>query len=297
MIKTGGGVALGRALLNFIKIRLMRILKVKCLDKPGIISKISTVVYENGCNIIKLDEYVEPEQKYFFFRAEIEGSASGERLVEEIEGVLGSEAEVSLSVPSKKGVVILATREQHCLGDILLRSQGPLNIEIRAVIANHPDLETLTRRFDVPFHLISHENLGREAHAQRMAERIDKYAPEYILLAKYLRILPASFVERYPNQIINIHHSFLPAFIGANPYHQAFKRGVKIIGATSHCVTEGLDEGPIIEQDILHIDHSYNALELSALGKDVEQLVFSKAIKYVTEDRVFVHRNKTVVFK
>ena len=275
----------------------MQILKVKCLDKPGIISKISTVVYDNGFNIIKLDEYVEPEQNYFFFRAEIEGNTAGSRLQDEIEGVLGQDASVSLSEPRKKKVVILATREPHCLGDLLLRSQGPLNIEVQAVVANHPDLETLTRRFDVPFHLVSHENLSREAHARQMAERIDQYNPDYILLAKYLRILPASFVERYPSRIINIHHSFLPAFIGANPYHQAFKRGVKIIGATSHFVTEGLDEGPIIEQDILHIDHSYSASELSALGKDVEQLVFSKAVKYVTEDRVFVHRNKTVVFK
>ncbi len=275
----------------------MRILQVKCIDDIGIISKISTVLCQNNINIIKLDEYVEPEQKYFFCRAEIEGDDHGVELIDEIKHVLGREATVSLRGPRKKKVVIMATREPHCLGDILLRSQGPLNIEVQAVIANHPDLETLTRRFDIPFHLVSHENLSREQHAAKIAEHIDEYGPEYILLAKYLRILPPSFVGRYPNQIINIHHSFLPAFIGANPYHQAFKRGVKIIGATSHFVTEELDEGPIIEQDILHIDHSYSAAELSALGRDVEQLVFSKAIKYVTEDRVFVHRNKTVVFK
>lgn len=275
----------------------MRILKVTCLDKPGIISKLSTVIYQHEINIIKLDEYVEPEQNYFFCRAELEGDQPEQGLVEDIRQVLGEEADISLSKPRNKRVVILATREPHCLGDILLRSQGALNIEVQGVIANHPDLETLTRRFDVPFHLVSHENLSREAHALKIAEKIDEYGPEYILLAKYLRILPPSFVDRYPNKIINIHHSFLPAFIGANPYHQAFKRGVKIIGATSHFVTEDLDEGPIIEQDVLHIDHSYNPSELSAMGKDVEQLVFSKAIKYVTEDRVFVHRNKTVVFK
>lgn len=275
----------------------MRILKVKCLDKPGIISKISTVVYQNGFNIIKLDEYVEPDQNYFFFRAEIEGDFPGKSLEDEIVKVLGKEASVSLSEPRKKKVVIMVTKEPHCLGDILLRSQGALNIEVQAVIANHGDLETLSKRFDVPFHLVSHDNLPREEHARKIADKIDGYGPDYVLLAKYLRILPASFVSRYPNRIINIHHSFLPAFIGANPYQKAFKRGVKIIGATSHFVTEGLDEGPIIEQDILHIDHSYNARELSDLGKDVEQLVFSKAIKYVTEDRVFVHQNKTVVFK
>ena len=147
----------------------MRILQVKCIDDVGIISKISTVLYRNNINIMKLDEYVEPEQNYFFCRAEIEGDNHGAELIDEIKQVLGREATVSLHGPRKKKVVIMATREPHCLGDILLRSQGPLNIEVQAVIANHPDLETLTRRFDVPFHLVSHENLSREQHADRIA--------------------------------------------------------------------------------------------------------------------------------
>lgn len=275
----------------------MKILKVKCIDQVGIISKISSVLYNNNVNIIKLDEYVEPSQKHFFFRAEVEGGDDRFHVKKEIENVLGSSAIVTVSEPSNKKVVIMATKEKHCLGDLLIRSQGSLNIDIQAVIANFEDLKELTSRFDIPFHFIDHKSFSREDHADKMREVIDGYGPDYILLAKYMRILPASFVQAYPNRIINIHHSFLPAFVGAKPYHQAFERGVKIIGATSHFVTEGLDEGPIIEQDVLHINHSYNAKELSDMGKDVEQLVFSKAIKYVTEDRVFVHKNKTVVFK
>jgi formyltetrahydrofolate deformylase len=205
---------------------------------------------------------------------------------------------VNLIEMKKKKIVILATKEAHCIGDLLLRAKSDsLNIEIQSVLANHEDLGDLTSKFDIPFHFIDHKNLAREEHAKLMMDQIDKYDPDYIVLAKYMRFLPENFVSKYKNKIINIHHSFLPAFIGAKPYEQAYKRGVKIIGATSHFVTIDLDEGPIIEQNVLHIDHSYNAQELGALGKDVEQLVLSKALKYITEDRVFVHENKTIVFK
>lgn len=275
----------------------MKILKVKCIDQVGIISKISSVLYNNNVNIIKLDEYVEPSQKHFFFRAEVEGGDERFDVKDAVEQVLGQSAVVTVSKPVNKKVIILATKENHCLGDLLIRAQGSLGIEIQAVVANFKDLSDLTLKFDIPFHFVDHQNISREDHADKMREVIEEYNPDYILLAKYMRILPSSFVQAYPNRIINIHHSFLPAFVGAKPYHQAFERGVKIIGATSHFVTEGLDEGPIIEQDVLHINHSYNAKELSDMGKDVEKLVFSKAIKYVTEDRVFVHKNKTVVFK
>lgn len=276
----------------------MKILKVKSKDQVGIISKISTVLFKNNINIIKLDEYVEPSEKHFFCRAEIEGDDSKINLLEEISKALGKEASVELSELKKKSVVILATKESHCLGDLLLRANSnSLNIDICAVIANYDSLKPLTEKFERPFHFVSHENLTREDHAQKLKTIIDEYNPDYIVLAKYMRILPKSFVDNYKNKIVNIHHSFLPAFIGANPYLQAFERGVKVIGATSHFVTADLDEGPIIEQDVLHINHSYNAKELSDLGKDVEQLVLSKAIKYISEDRVFVHKNKTVVFK
>lgn len=276
----------------------MKILKVTCQDQVGIISKISTILFKNNFNIIKLDEYVEPEQKFFFMRAEIEGDSDDSNLKDQIIDQLGEDVFVSLNSLEKKRVVIMATKESHCLGDLMLRGyNNSLNIDICAVISNYDSLKSLAQKFEIPFHHISHVDLSREQHSQKIQKVIDQLNVDYILLAKYMRILPESFVDFYKNKIINIHHSFLPAFIGANPYKQAFERGVKIIGATSHFVTSDLDEGPIIEQDILHIDHSYNAKELSDLGRNVEQMVFSKAIKYVTEDRVFVHKNKTVVFK
>jgi formyltetrahydrofolate deformylase len=276
----------------------MKILKIKCIDQVGLISKISTALYENGLNILRLNEYVDPDSKYFFFRAEIEGDDSDIDLHKAISSSIEDEASVELLETSKKKVVILATKESHCLGDLLLRAKSEsLNIEVQSVIANHDELSELTGKFDVPFHCVEHKGLSREDHAQLLIEKIDKYQPDYIVLAKYMRFLPENFVSKYKSKIINIHHSFLPAFIGAKPYEQAYKRGVKIIGATSHFVTIDLDEGPIIEQSVLHIDHSYDAKELAALGKDVEQLVLSKALKYVSEDRVFVHENKTIVFK
>ena len=276
----------------------MKILKVKCPDQVGLISKISSILYENKINMIRINEYVEPNDKQFFFRAELEGHNSDLDIISLIKKSLGEHIKIELTELAKKKVVILATKESHCIGDILLRAKSEsLNIDVQAVIANHEVLGDLTSKFDTPFHYISHEGHSRDEHAKLMMNKINELNPDYIILAKYMRFLPACFVDQYQNKIINIHHSFLPAFIGASPYQQAYERGVKIIGATSHFVTVDLDEGPIIEQNILNIDHSYSAKELSDLGKDVEQLVLSKALKYVTEDRVFVHKNKTVVFK
>jgi len=277
---------------------MIRILKVKCRDQVGIISKISTILLKHQVNIIRLDEYVDPSQKSFFLRAEIDGSKSSVQLKSEIKESLQGDAQITLRELERKKIVILATKEPHCLGDLLLRGEtSSLDIEIQCVISNHEDLSPLTKRFNIPFHFITHKELSRQEHALKIQEKLSEYDFDYIVLAKYMRILPPEFVESYENKIINIHHSFLPAFIGAKPYHQAHDRGVKMIGATSHFVTENLDEGPIIEQDVLKINHSYGPKELSVLGKDVEQFVLSKALKYVTEDRVFIHQNKTVVFK
>ena len=150
-------------------------------------------------------------------------------------------------------------------------------------------------RFDIPFVLVSHEGLTREEHDNKMAEQIDRYQPDYVVLAKYMRVLTPAFVQRYPNQIINIHHSFLPAFIGARPYHQAYERGVKIIGATAHYVNDNLDEGPIIMQDVINVDHSYTAEEMMRAGRDVEKNVLSRALYKVLGQRVFVYGNRTII--
>ncbi|MDZ7902042.1 MAG: formyltetrahydrofolate deformylase [Rheinheimera sp.] len=163
------------------------------------------------------------------------------------------------------------------------------------MIGNHANLQQLTEKFDIPFHFISHEQLSREAHEAQLLAKIAEYKPDYLVLAKFMRVLSPTFVKQYPNRIINIHHSFLPAFIGANPYRQAFERGVKIIGATAHFVTDDLDEGPIIKQMVTNVDHNYSAQDMAKAGRDVEKNVLSKALQQVVEDRVFVHGNKTVI--
>jgi formyltetrahydrofolate deformylase len=171
-----------------------------------------------------------------------------------------------------------------------------LNADIEAVIANHDVLERLVRRFDIPFFCVPAKDISREEQEEQVMKLIDKHKFNYIVLAKYMRILTSTFVSAYPRQIINIHHSFLPAFIGANPYKQAFKRGVKIIGATAHFVTDDLDEGPIIAQDVIPVNHRLEWRDMQSAGRDVEKIVLSRALNFVLNDRVFVHGNKTIVF-
>lgn len=192
----------------------------------------------------------------------------------------------------------MVTRESHCLGDILMKCySGALDVEIAAVIGNHPDLGGLVEKFDIPFHCVPAQDLKRSEHEEKVAALVDDYNPDYLVLAKYMRVLTPEFVARYAGRIINIHHSFLPAFIGAKPYQQAYERGVKIIGATAHFVTDDLDEGPIIEQDVIHVDHAYSAESMADAGRDVEKLVLSRALQLLLQERVFIHGNKTVVFK
>ena len=171
-----------------------------------------------------------------------------------------------------------------------------MDVEIAAIVGNYDSLAELAVKFDVPYHTVSHVGISREEHEEKIIETVEKYQPDYVILAKYMRILTPNFVAAFENKIINIHHSFLPAFIGAQPYKQAFERGVKIIGATAHYVTNNLDEGPIILQDVIHVDHKYNAEDMARSGKDVEKSVLSKALRLVLEERVFIYENRTVVF-
>jgi formyltetrahydrofolate deformylase len=186
----------------------------------------------------------------------------------------------------------------HALGDILIRHEaGELEANILAVISNYEDLESLVSRFNIPFITVSHVGLDREEHEDKILECLEGFEDiDYIVLAKYMRILTPKFIETYENRIINIHHSFLPAFIGANPYKQAYERGVKIIGATSHFVNNNLDEGPIIAQEVIHVNHAYSWRDMQRSGKDVEKVVLSRALKLALEDRIFVYANKTVIF-
>ncbi|WBA09495.1 formyltetrahydrofolate deformylase [Salinivibrio kushneri] len=267
-----------------------------CPDAQGLIATITNICYKHQLNIIHNREYVDNVTGQFYMRTELEGIFNDHTLLLDLDHALPPGSQRQLISSRRKRVVIMVTKESHCLGDILMKAyDGSLEIDIAAVVGNYDKLQPLTERFDIPFHYVSHEGLSREDHEQAMLKAIQGHQPDYIVLAKYMRVLTPDFVAQYPHRIINIHHSFLPAFIGARPYHQAFERGVKIIGATAHFVTNDLDEGPIIGQDVIHVDHSFSAQDMAKAGRDVEKSVLSQAIESVTEDRVFVHGNKTVI--
>ena len=269
---------------------------IDCSDAKGLVHKVSGVLYHNDLNVISNYEFVEEDSKRFFMRTEIDGEMDPERIYNGLQGILPIDAQISISQKAKKKVVILVTKEHHCLGELLVRNQfGELNAEVLAVIGNHEILRNFTERFDIPFYFISHENKTREQHEAEVLAKIKELGPEFLILAKYMRILSPQFVHNYPNRIVNIHHSFLPAFIGANPYRQAYERGVKIIGATAHFVNNNLDEGPIIVQNVIPVDHTQSAHEMTQMGRDVEKLALAKALRLVFEDRVFVNGNKTII--
>jgi formyltetrahydrofolate deformylase len=231
-------------------------------------------------------------------RSEIEGALDETRIHQGLAGILPADANIRVVSKSKKKIVVLVTKEHYCLGELLVKNHfDELDANIVAVIGNHNSLADLVERFGLPFHHIAAEGMDRTDHEQLVIAEIEKYQPDYIVLAKYMRILTPLFVEKYPNKIINIHHSFLPAFIGANPYKQAYERGVKIIGATAHFVNNVLDDGPIIVQDILHVDHSQSWQEMAQTGRNNEKIVLAKALKLVFNEHIFVTGNKTVIFE
>lgn len=274
------------------------ILLVDCTDEKGLIHKITGILFNQGLNIISNSEFVEEENHKFFMRSEFTGEVNEEAIIAQLREVLPIDSHINLIKQRKKKIVIFATKEHHCLGDLLIKNEySEMNAEILAVIANYLDLESLVAKFGLPFHHITHQNKSREEHEEQILKVLEIYKPDYIVLAKYMRILTPRFVSLYENKIINIHHSFLPAFVGANPYEQAFKRGVKIIGATSHFVTEHLDEGPILVQEIISIDHTYTVEDMKHAGREVEIITLSKALKLVLEDRVFISNNKTIIFQ
>ncbi|WP_395766795.1 formyltetrahydrofolate deformylase [Aquirufa sp.] len=273
------------------------VIKISCQDEKGLVHKITGILYEKLLNVTRTNEFVDEAFNQFFMRISYVGDCDVQLLKKELFAILPKAARVDIIPPSLKEVVLLVTKEHHCLGDLLIRSQfQDLPFKISAVIGNHAVLQGLCEQFNMPFHLISADGLSREDHEKLVEAQIDAYNPDYIVLAKYMRILSPDFSAKYLGRMINIHHSFLPAFVGAKPYQQAFDRGVKIIGATAHFVTDDLDEGPIICQDIVAVNHSFSAKEMAKAGKDVEKIVLANALKMVFEDRVFMHRNKTIIF-
>ncbi len=254
-------------------------------------------MFRCGLNVVGNEEFVDRESARFFMRTEFDGAVDQSALLEEVRGLLPDEAIVRVSNLAPKRIVLLASKEHHCLADLLVRHEfGELNAQILAVVSNHQTLAPLVQKFGVPFHHVSHEALSREAHEAALLDVIQRCDPEFLVLAKYMRVLTGDFVARFQSRIVNIHHSFLPAFAGARPYHQAFERGVKVIGATAHFVTETLDDGPIIVQQVIPVDHTHTPQDLAQSGRDGEQLALSRALKLVFEDRVFLCGRRSVIF-
>lgn len=273
------------------------IVLIQCVDKVGLVAAIAGVMADANCNIISMREHVDTAANRFFTRLVAQQNEDGAILLQALQSVLPANAVVQINPDPEKRIILLVTKEHHCLGDILVRHHfNTLGAKVQCVIGNYDLLEDICNRFEVPFLFVSHENRSKQEFECQVLSLISRHACDYLVLAKFMRILSPRFVEQFPNRIINIHHSFLPAFMGANPYKQAWLRGVKLIGATAHFVNNDLDEGPIIEQQIIPIDHGYTAEDMVKAGKEIEKAVLAKALQMVFEDRVFVYNNKTVVF-
>jgi len=272
-------------------------LLMECADRPGLVHEVTGVLFRAGLNVTSNHEFVDTESGRFFMRTEFFGTFEEPLLIGQIRAALPPGAVIKLPGPAPRRVVVMVSREHHCLADLLVRHAfGELPITLSGVISNHDSLRGLVEKFDVPFYFQPAERLTREEHEAGLQSILERLGPEYLVLAKYMRILSHAFVARWPGAIINIHHSFLPAFVGARPYQQAFERGVKVIGATAHFVTDRLDEGPIIEQQVMPVDHSHTPQSLAQAGRDIEQMTLARALRMVFEHRVFLCGNRTVIF-
>jgi formyltetrahydrofolate deformylase len=274
------------------------VIVIQCKDQVGLVASISTVLMRKGTNIISMREFVNTEDARFFVRIETTENSSAIEIEEELKAVLPNDAAIKINPLPNKKIVVLVTKEYHCLSDILIRNHfDTLGAKVQCVIGNHTILEELCNKFGVPFHYIPHEGISKEIFEEKLIHAIQQYQSDYMVLAKFMRILSPQFVALFAGRIINIHHSFLPAFIGAHPYRQAYERGVKMIGATAHFVTNDLDEGPIIVQQIIPVNHAFTAADMVKAGREIETAVLAKALQVVLDDRVFVYKNKTVVFE
>jgi formyltetrahydrofolate deformylase len=274
------------------------VILIQCNDRIGLVAAIAGLMARKYINIVSMREHVDTAANKFFLRLVTEHHSEAQELYRDLQAVLPADAYISVNPDPEKKIILLVTKEYHCLSDILVRNHfKTLGASMQCVIGNHAVLLDICRRFEVPFFLVSHENKSKAAFESGLTEVIHQYKYDYLVLAKFMRILSADFVNLFPLKIVNIHHSFLPAFIGANPYKQAHLRGVKLIGATAHFVTNNLDEGAIIEQQIISINHTFTTADMVKAGKEIETAVLAKALRMVFENRVFVYDNKTVVFE
>ena len=278
-------------------------LLLHCPDKPGILAEVSDFITVNKGNIIYLDQYVDHVENIFFMRIEWELESflvPQEKIEDYFETLYAQKYGMSFRLyfsDVKPRMAIFVSKMSHCLFDLLARyTAGEWNVEIPLIISNHPDLQHVAERFGIPFHLFPITKETKEEQEKKEMELLAKHKVNFIVLARYMQVISEKMIDAYPNRIINIHHSFLPAFVGAKPYHAAFERGVKIIGATSHYVTTELDAGPIIEQDVVRITHKDTVQDLVNKGKDLEKIVLSRAVQKHIERKVLAYKNKTVIF-
>ena len=278
-------------------------LLLHCPDKPGILAEVTDFITVNKGNIIYLDQYVDHVENIFFMRIEWELKdflVPQEKIEDYFRTLYGQKYEMDFRLyfsDVKPRMAIFVSKLSHCLFDILARyTAGEWNVEIPLIISNHPDLQHVAERFGIPFYLFPITKETKEEQERKEMELLAKHNITFIVLARYMQVISEQMINAYPNKIINIHHSFLPAFVGAKPYHAAFQRGVKIIGATSHYVTTELDAGPIIEQDVVRITHKDAIEDLVNKGKDLEKIVLSRAVQKHIERKVLAYKNKTVIF-
>ena len=273
------------------------IITIQCQDRVGLVAQISQLLATRNVNIFSMREFVDTQNNNFFARLDVEHHRDSAEIHKALHYALPADATIKVNPVSQKKIVVLVSKEYHCISDILVRNHfNTLGASVTCVVGNHLILAEICQRFDIPFHYIDHEEKEKANFEQEIVNILAQHTFDYLVLAKFMRILSPNFVLQFVNKIVNIHHSFLPAFIGASPYRQAHQRGVKLIGATAHFVTNDLDEGPIITQQTIPVNHTFQPEDMMRTGKEIETAVLIKALQYLFADRVFVYDNKTIVF-
>jgi formyltetrahydrofolate deformylase len=277
-------------------------LLVSCPDQPGLVARLAQVLYGHGANILDADQHTDTQAHIFFQRIRFDvkelrtDRTALERGIEDVAEALGMTFRLSYA-ERRKRLAIFVSKYDHCLYDLLLRHRaGELACDIALIVSNHPDLEPVARQFDVDYRVFPITRETKRSQEDLELELLDEQKIDLVVLARYMQVLSGPFIEAWRERVINIHHSFLPAFMGARPYHHAHQRGVKLIGATAHYATVDLDEGPIIEQDVIPVSHRDTVADLVRKGRDVERAVLSRAVRWHLDDRVLAYGNKTVVF-
>ena len=280
------------------------VLLIHCPDKPGIVVAITDFIHKNDGNILYLDQHVDTERGVFFMRIEWDLAnfvIQREKIAEYFETLVGSRYQMTSQLhfsDSKLRMALFVSKLPHCFYDLLARYEcGELNVEIPVIISNHDDLQHVAERLGIDFHCLSVTGENKQQQEEKQKELLAQHNIDFIVLARYMQVLSDDFVKEYPQRIINIHHSFLPAFPGGRPYHSAYERGVKIIGATSHYVTAELDAGPIIEQDVVHVSHKDTVEDMVRIGRDLEKIVLARAVRHHVHHDLLVYENRTVVFE